>query len=193
MRRYYSVSVKEVTGAYTWKKEEVLTRVNTVEEATLVSSEMDENTEIHLPVLDIDFPCELLDSSTDGHHHLYLNRPMEWRKYKRLLRALWKAGIIEDGYYKLAKKRKKTCVRAPDVLKEESERTPDDVAEATRKLLSLEGSLVHEGVKPIDKPLMIPTPEQKEASIQASPTSKGYHKSAGTYGGGSWRNSDPYY
>lgn len=73
---------------------------------------------LHAPVLDIDFEAKLVRSSTDGHYHLYLDKSMSWWRYKRLLKALYKAGIIEKGYYKGSKNTKQTLVRKPGVMKE---------------------------------------------------------------------------
>lgn len=84
--------------------------------ANLVSSTIP-NTNLHAPVLDIDYSAALIPSSTKGHYHLYLGVPMTWRKYKRLLKALAKAGVIERGYYRASKARKATFVRKPGVVK----------------------------------------------------------------------------
>lgn len=71
----------------------------------------------HAPALDLDVPAELLPSSTVGHSHLYIDVPTSWRRYKRLLRALWKAGIIERGYYRASVARRQTHLRKPGVTK----------------------------------------------------------------------------
>lgn len=77
----------------------------------------------HLPALDIDFAAQLLPSSTAGHFHLYLDgmQPLTWRQYKRLLRALARAGVIERGYYKHAVKRRMTLLRLPWITKTAAE------------------------------------------------------------------------
>lgn len=64
-------------------------------------------------MLDIDMSCRLIETSTPGHHHLYIDQPMTWRRYKRLLKALVKAGIIEKNYYKASLARKGTHLRPP--------------------------------------------------------------------------------
>lgn len=89
-------------------------------EANLVSSLVREG--VHAPVLDIDFPARLVESSTPGHFHLYLDRVVSWDDYQMLLWVLWKVGIIEYGFYNLSIKRGASFVRKPGVLKE-----PDDV------------------------------------------------------------------
>jgi hypothetical protein len=67
----------------------------------------------HAPVLDIDVPSEWVPSSTPGHAHLYIDVPMTWWRYKRLLKAMAKAGIIEDSYVKVSIARGHTDVRVP--------------------------------------------------------------------------------
>lgn len=86
----------------------------------VVSSELDDRRGIHTPILDIDVPARLIESSTPGHSHLYIDVPMPWRKYRRLLKALYKAGLIEKNYYKLSVKRKGTHLRPPWSDKEKS-------------------------------------------------------------------------
>ena len=88
-------------------------------EARLVSSETLDGK--HLPVLDIDFDAALIASSTAGHFHLYLNKELTWEAYAKLLEALYEAGIIQEGYYKMAIARGKTFVRCPGVYKKPGE------------------------------------------------------------------------
>lgn len=71
----------------------------------------------HLPVLDLDFPCDLVPSTRPGHFHLYLNKPILWDTYKELLVALAKAGIIEQGYADASIKKGFTAVRIPGATK----------------------------------------------------------------------------
>lgn len=59
----------------------------------------------HYPVLDIDFPCELRPSKTEGHHHLLINRPMAWRHYKKILKSLAKAGVVDKDWVRLSLRR----------------------------------------------------------------------------------------
>jgi len=68
---------------------------------------------LHAPVLDIDFGALLIPSSTAGHFHLYLDRAITWRKYRRLLKALGRAGILEPGYVKASLRRGHSAVRRP--------------------------------------------------------------------------------
>lgn len=96
-------------------REEVRTPVTDIDDALLVSSEIGKG--IHAPVLDLDVPHDLVSSSTPGHSHLYIDMVMSWRRYKRLLKALGRAGIIERGYVKASIARKHTAVRLPWVKK----------------------------------------------------------------------------
>lgn len=87
------------------------------EVAEIVSSELRDRTGRHAPCLDIDIPAQLVPSSTQGHSHLYIDTVLTWRQYKRLLKALMKANIIEKGYYGASKRRKSTHLRVPWVRK----------------------------------------------------------------------------
>lgn len=84
-------------------------------DANLISSECQDG--FHRPVLDFDLPARYVESTTKGHGHLYIDVPMEWEKYEKLLIALGEAGILEDGYVKAALRRKATFVRPPWVKK----------------------------------------------------------------------------
>lgn len=94
------------------------------DEATLVGSATgygEGDRAYHFPVLDIDFPAALVPSSTKDHYHLYLNQGMSWKKYAKLLEALYEAEIIQEGYYKMAILREQTFVRRPGVKKKPGE------------------------------------------------------------------------
>jgi hypothetical protein len=72
----------------------------------------------HMPVIDCDYPVYVVPSSTPGHYHLYLNKPISWKHYRRVLRAMSHAGLIEPGYYRASLKRRLTRVRLPWIRKE---------------------------------------------------------------------------
>lgn len=97
--------------------------VSGYDEANLVSSALPQreavprNDQRHMPVIDLDFECHLEPSTTPGHSHLYVNREISWRQYKRLLRALHEAGMIEAGFLRLSIHRGATFVRRPGVRK----------------------------------------------------------------------------
>jgi hypothetical protein len=86
-------------------------------EATLISSKIPGTDDEHGPVFDLDFPARLVPSSTEGHFHLYLERPISWRKFRLVLWAMWKAGLIEKGYYRNTVRRGAAYVRVPGVPK----------------------------------------------------------------------------
>lgn len=100
--------------------------VTDIEHATVVTSEVEGRSpqgdtgplaDLHRPVLDIDFPAELVPSSTPGHFHLYLDRFMSWERYEKLLTALAEAGVIEQGYADAAIRRGYSAVRLPWIKK----------------------------------------------------------------------------
>lgn len=98
-------------------EKESLEPVEGLAEANLVSSRLPNG--MHAPVIDLDGPHNLVPSSTQGHSHLYLDTPMTWRRYKLLLRALWKAGVIEEGFYRNSVRRGFSSVRPPGVFKDD--------------------------------------------------------------------------
>jgi len=72
----------------------------------------------HTVALDVDWPVRAIPSSTPGHYHLWIDcPPMPWWRYRRLLRALKQAGVIEPGYYSAAVARRATHLRLPWVRK----------------------------------------------------------------------------
>lgn len=87
-------------------------------EANLVGSLLDTWwPEMHAPTLDIDLPCRLVQSSTPGHFHLYIDKAMKWPDYERLLTVLAEVGIIEPGYADASIRRRQTFVRKPGIVK----------------------------------------------------------------------------
>lgn len=72
---------------------------------------------MHAPVIDIDFPAVLIPSSTPGHFHLYLERPVKWSAYVRMLEAMSDAGLVERGYVRASVARGRTFVRKPTCTK----------------------------------------------------------------------------
>lgn len=84
--------------------------------ANLVSSELVASKQ-HAPALDIDVPAYLVPSTTEGHSHLYIDVPMSWRQYRKLLIAMRDAGILEPGYVAASLERRATFLRPPGVRK----------------------------------------------------------------------------
>lgn len=89
-------------------------------EANLISSRIvtaPDEPDLHAPVIDIDVPCRLVESSTRGHHHLYIDKMMTWDQYRYMLRSMASAGVVEWGFYNAAVLKKHTLVRKPGVIK----------------------------------------------------------------------------
>ena len=122
---YKAQKLRDEYGAVTKTKME---RVEDEKLANLRSSEVEivgwkntllfnrEPETLHAPALDIDgIHCELIPSSTKGNFHLYIDKPMSWEDYKKLLKVLAEVGIIEENYYKASLKDEKTLLRTkPD-------------------------------------------------------------------------------
>lgn len=87
-------------------------------DANVVTSKIDNESLTHLPVFDIDYPAYILGSSTEGHYHLYLNKPLSWRQYARLLKVMGEVGLIEKGFADLSIERGHGTLRLPWVKKE---------------------------------------------------------------------------
>lgn len=112
-------------GANYDSKEDKHERITPVAEgdANLISSRIagqghdSDEMALHAPVLDIDFPAALIPSSTPGHFHLYLEKPIPWPAYENLLNALADANIIERGFANASISRHRTFVRKFDVPK----------------------------------------------------------------------------
>lgn len=85
-------------------------------DADIITS-LDEVTGLHRPLLDIDFPVKVIPSTTPGHYHLYIDKPMTLERYERLLDCLSDANIIEYGYAQASIDRGYTALRLPWVKK----------------------------------------------------------------------------
>lgn len=84
--------------------------------ANLVSSLCDDG--MHRPALDIDIPCRVVPSSTEGHCHIYFDGVvLSWRHYRNLLVALTDAGIMDEKYLNASIARGQTLLRPPGVRK----------------------------------------------------------------------------
>lgn len=113
------VQLAAQVGNYPTAETEDLVDDVTEEESNIISSELDypyaegisADDRLHAPALDIDLPVECYESSTPGHYHVLIDRPMTWKRYKKLLKALCKAGIIEEGYYRASLRRGGTFLR----------------------------------------------------------------------------------
>ena len=85
-------------------------------DADLICSDLAKNLGMHKPVIDIDHPCRLVESSP-GKFHLYIDKEVAWVRYQSLLQSLVEAGIVEPGYEEASLARGYTAVRHPDRLK----------------------------------------------------------------------------
>jgi len=109
-----------------YEQEDTAPKLTKKDDANLISSELDypydsavpADEHLHAPTLDIDFPIQCYESSTPGHYHLLIERPMTWKQYKKFLYALMKAGIIEEGYYKASIKKGGSFLRKKGTKKE---------------------------------------------------------------------------
>jgi hypothetical protein len=72
----------------------------------------------HKPLLDIDLPCVLLPSSTEGHFHLFIDKEIPHEKYLVLIHSLEDCGIIEAGIRRQMTDLGRTAVRKPGIKKE---------------------------------------------------------------------------
>lgn len=102
------------------------TIVTDLEQANLITSMIAEPDgsagNLHKVVLDIDHPVKVVESSTPGHFHLFINVEIEWPEYLALQRGLTVAGIVEPGYLAAAEHRKHTAVRLPWIRKTPAEK-----------------------------------------------------------------------
>lgn len=75
----------------------------------------------HAPIIDLDYPHAYVPSTTPGHGHLYLNRPIaRWRLWV-LLWGLYIGKVIEPGNFWWSLRRGGTFVRRIGVTKSKSE------------------------------------------------------------------------
>lgn len=108
---YLAKKLDAVTDYSDDSADETREKVAQIRDANLVSSELANGQ--HAPALDIDLPCQLIESTTPGHFHLYIDKPMDWKQYEKLLKALGEAGILEPGYVSASIKRKGSFLRTP--------------------------------------------------------------------------------
>ena len=108
-----------VSDVYLPAEKEQREVVSNAEEATVVTSMVGQKLGqgVHKPVLDIDLPVKLTESSTPGHYHLFIDKELTWGQYTKLLDALETCGIIEPGYRSASLQRGYTAVRVPWVRK----------------------------------------------------------------------------
>jgi hypothetical protein len=89
------------------------------EQANLTSSYL-RGSKLHAPILDLDGEHMYVESTTEGHGHLYLPPMRRWKMYL-ILFALYVGGVIEMGNFWWSVRRGGTFVRRPGFPKPESE------------------------------------------------------------------------
>ena len=92
-----------------------------LEKANVVTSSRLDRPGKHALVIDLDIPAWLVESSTPGHSHLYVDATIDEALYFKLLDALADAGVIEHGYATTSKAKGYTSVRLPWTHKWDSE------------------------------------------------------------------------
>lgn len=78
---------------------------------------------MHAPVIDIDVPCTLVESTTPGHYHLYIDHPMTFDDFVLMLKAMAAAGVVEHGYAGAVQAQGFAAVRLPWVKKGNKQNT----------------------------------------------------------------------
>lgn len=89
------------------------------ESAELVCSDVTDM--IHMPVIDIDFPCRLVESGTPGHFHLYIDKQMSQFDYFNMIKAMCDAGVVQWQWFDTTRERGYSSVRHPDKPKEKAD------------------------------------------------------------------------
>lgn len=81
----------------------------------------------HVLAIDLDVPAYLVESSTEGHHHLYVDVPggIPHHAYMKLLDALAEAKVIQSGYANVSKQRGHSDLRLPWVRKQSPFAVPE--------------------------------------------------------------------
>lgn len=110
--------------------------IHDIEDANVITSKCDSpwggSDGIHKVVIDVDgMDVIVLDSSTPGNKHLYIDKSMSWPVYANLLNALEMAGIIQTGYRDASLARGFTALRLPWIKKGVTDESDIDQWETT--------------------------------------------------------------
>lgn len=73
--------------------------------------------ERHAILIDLDVPAYLVDSSTPGHSHLYIDVSITKHQLFRILEALTDCGVVQSGFTNVSITRGHTSLRLPWVNK----------------------------------------------------------------------------
>ncbi len=120
---YWSVDFEATKDMTAWEADNYIAGTrdeSDIEGANCVSSEIitkDQVAGLHTVAIDVDHKVVALHSTTPGHYHLYIDVPMTWEKYERLLEAMVDCGIVEEGYLEASRIRRATFLRLPWVGK----------------------------------------------------------------------------
>ena len=88
--------------------------------ANLISSRTENGTQ--MPIIDMDFPHHIVQSTTEGHSHLYIDVEMSWLRWAFLMWALYNARVIELGHFVWSIRRGQNFVRVPGTQKTDDPR-----------------------------------------------------------------------
>lgn len=108
-----------IKSLITYRQDEDRWQVVDPSDANLISSLTDAGT--HMPILDLDFPHHFVESTTEGHTHLFIDVEMSRFKLTVLMFALWYAGVVEMGHAVWTIRRGASFVRLPGLAKTEQE------------------------------------------------------------------------
>ena len=110
---------------------EALKHLHMVDDTT-VTSYRDINRNKHVAEITLHFHpktrIHLVRSTTQGHHHLYINRMMKWDDYVYLMSAMAEARVISSAYCDFSIMRRQSFLRFPGITKVQ---LPSPTSEAT--------------------------------------------------------------
>lgn len=109
-----------------------------LEEANIITSLGPDG--MHYPVIDLDVPCELRESSP-GKFHLFIDAPVGEADYFNMLWAMVGAGLVETGFVSASASRGYTAARLPWIRKGETFALRSD-GEAPKTHIDLEEVLL---------------------------------------------------
>lgn len=117
----------DVAGRWIAKPEEDHTLIDAeLHDAHLITSMPEDGDHSYmLPVIDLDVPCRLIPSSTEGHFHLYIDQQVPAVAFWNMLDAMADAGLVEPGYVSASREREFTAVRLPWIKKATTTREKD--------------------------------------------------------------------
>lgn len=108
-RERVTSKIVRTTDGYGWVEEERWIRQPN---GTHITSQHIGHPDLHLPVIDDDLGLfKVFPSVTPGHQHVYIEKPIPWRQYKKLLKLLAKNGLADPEWVKLSLRRGKGFLR----------------------------------------------------------------------------------